>query len=59
MTSNMTFKIGASIAELLRFKARKVERLQEEDRVAIFKPANGFFQMRRRMVPFSAGTNGE
>ena len=31
-----TFTIGASIAELWQFKARKVEKLQEEDRLAIF-----------------------
>ena len=54
-----TFEIGARITELWRFKARKVEKLKEEDRLAIFKPANGFFRMRRRMVPFSTGTNGE
>ena len=46
------------MAELWRFKAQKVEKLQE-DCLAIFKPANGFFWMRQRMVPFSAGTNGE
>ena len=42
-----TFTIGASIAELWRFKAGKVEKLQEEDRLAIFKPGlwrTGFFR---------------
>ena len=53
------FKIGARIAELRRFKVRKVKKLQEKDHLAIFKPANGFFRMRQRMVPFSAVTNGE
>ena len=33
-----SFKIGARIAELWRFKVRKVKKLQEEDRLAIFKP---------------------
>ena len=37
------FKIGASIAELWQFKALKVKNLQEEDRLAIFKP--GLWQM--------------
>ena len=34
---------------------------EEDDCLAIFKPvmANEFFQMRRRMVPFPAATNGE
>ena len=36
---SQTFKIGARIAKLWRFKARKVEKLQEEDRLAIFKPS--------------------
>ena len=39
-------KIGARIAELWRCKARKVKKLQEEDRLAIFKPGlwgTGFF----------------
>ena len=38
-------KIGARIADLWRFKARKVKKLQE-DRLAIFKPGlrqTGFF----------------
>ena len=38
------FKIGARITELWRFKALKVKKLQEEDRLTIFKPANGFFK---------------
>ena len=40
-------------------QSSKSEKLQQEDGLAIFKPANRFFRMRRRMVPFSAGTNGE
>ena len=36
---SQTFKIGARIAKLWRFKARKVEKLLEEDRLAIFKPS--------------------
>ena len=35
----------------------KVKKLQE-DCLAIFK-ADGFIRMQRRMVPLSAGTNGE
>ena len=33
---SQTFKIGARIVELWRFKSRKVEKLQEEDHLAIF-----------------------
>ena len=54
--------MGARIAELWRFEARKVKKLQEENCLAIFKPGlwqNGFFWMRQRMVPFSAGTNSD
>ena len=43
---SQSFKIKARIAELWRFKARKVKKLQEEDRLAIFKPGlrqTGFF----------------
>ena len=43
---SQTFKIGARIAELWQFKARKVEKLQEEDRFAFFKLGlrqTGFF----------------
>ena len=41
-----SFKIGARIAKLWQFKARKVKKLQEEDCLAIFKPGlrqTGFF----------------
>ena len=38
-----SFKIGARIAELWRFKARKMKKLQEEDCLTIFKP--GLWQM--------------
>ena len=33
-----SFKIGARIAELWQFKARKVKKLQEKDHLAILKP---------------------
>ena len=39
-----------------------MEKFQEEDRLAIFKPGfivNRFFGCGELMVPFSAGTNGE
>ena len=39
-------KIGARIVESWRFKAQKVEKLLEEDHLAIFKPGlwqTGFF----------------
>ena len=45
----------------MAIQSSKSEKLQE-DRLAIFKLGlwrTGFFRMRRRMVPFSAGTNGE
>ena len=32
------FKLQARIAELWRFIVQKVKKLQEEDRLAIFKP---------------------
>ena len=41
-----SFKIGTRITELWQFKARKEKKLQEEDRLAIFKPGlwrTGFF----------------
>ena len=44
--SSQTFKIGTRITELWQFKAQKVEKLKEEDRLAIFKPGlwrAGFF----------------
>ena len=54
-----SFNLRARIAELWRFKAQKLEKAKEDDRLAIFKPANEFFRMQRRMVPFPAVTNGE
>ena len=55
-----SFKIGARIAELWRFKAQKVKKLQE-DRLAIFKPGlwrTGFSDAVKNGT-ISAGTNGE
>ena len=56
------FKIGARIAELWQFKARKVKKTSRRNCLAIFKPGlrrPDFFQMRQRMVLSSPGTNGE
>ena len=56
------FKIGARIAELWQFKARKVKKTSRRNCLAIFKPGlrrPGFFRMRQRMVLSSPGTNGE
>ena len=37
-SGGQSFKIRARIAELWQFKAQKVKKLQEKDRLAIFKP---------------------
>ena len=43
---DQSFNMRARIAELWRFKAQKVNKIKEDDRLAIFKPANGFPRMR-------------
>ena len=40
-------------------QSSKSGNVKEDDCLAIFKPANGFSRMWRRMVPFSAAINGE
>ena len=49
---SQSFNIRAKIAKLWQFKAQKVYKLEEDNRLAIFKPANRFFRMWQRMVPF-------
>ena len=44
---SQTFKIGARITKLWQFKAWKMKKLQQEDRLAIFNPGlwlTGFFR---------------
>ena len=42
--SSLSFNLQARIAMLWRFKVLKVDKLKD-NRLAIFKPANGFFWM--------------
>ena len=40
-------------------KSEKISRRRLSSHLQAWFMANGFFRMWRRMVPFSAGTNGE
>ena len=40
-------------------KSEKTSRRRSSSHLQALFMANGFFRMRQRMVPFSAGTNGQ